>query len=60
MLEVKEFAAAETRRMFYWKVVVLTLILLTGAGVSVGVHTFLHNKQKSDFETEESLARYHN
>jgi len=53
--EVKAITQKETRRMTIWKVVVVLSILLTGAGVSVAVYSFLDQQQDDDFENRFAL-----
>ena len=50
--EVQAIAAVETKRMKFWKLVIILGILSTGAGVCSVVFIFLRNKQESDFESE--------
>ena len=53
--EVKALAEKETRRMRFWKFIVVVAILVTGGIVSAGVYKFLMKKRQDEFYNRFSL-----
>jgi hypothetical protein len=50
--QMKKLADAETKRMNFWKTILLVSILLTGAGVCTSVYLFLTDSQETEFENK--------
>jgi len=49
--EVQNFAKRETTRVQLWRLVVLLMIICTGAGVTTLTYILLREEDKEDFET---------